>query len=172
MQIIEGITAEQKASWDTDGFLLLPGFYSHEQIDELDAITEWMWREKPTSLTVDHNVTQERSRFCDIPGPRDGNRFKLNDIYLLSATMRRTILDRRLTPILAGVLGDDPVLINTLTIDLGTTQDPHVDSLFMTPPTDDELARRRRPAPRGRSPKAAGFWQRWRTSRSSLSGVP
>jgi hypothetical protein len=139
MQIIEAITDEQRASWLANGFLLMPSFYSHEQIDELDAVTEWMWREKPSSLTVDHNVTGERSRFCDIGARRDGNRFKLNDIYLHSETMRRTLLDRRLTPILAGVLGDDPVLINTLTIDLGTTQGPHVDSLFMTPYTDDAL---------------------------------
>jgi hypothetical protein len=139
MHILDGVTGEQAAFWDANGFLLLPGFYSHEQIDALDEVTEWMWREKPTSLTVDHNVTLERSRFCDIDGPREGNRFKLNDIYLLSDTMRRTILDPRLTPILAGVLGDDPVLINTLTIDLGTTQNAHVDSLFMTPMSDDAL---------------------------------
>ncbi len=139
MQIIDGITAEQKAFWLANGFLTLPGFYSHEQIDALDAVTDWIWQEKPTSLTVDHNVTLERKRFCDIPGSRDGNRLKLNDIYLMSETMRRTILDARLTPILAGVLDDDPVLINTLTIDLGTTQGPHVDSLFMTPPSDDAL---------------------------------
>ena len=139
MQILDGITDEQSAFWEANGFLVLPGFYSHEQIDALDEVTEWMWREKPTSLTVDHNVTLERSRFCDIDGPREGNRFKLNDIYLLSDTMRKTILDRSLTPILAGVLGDDPVLINTLTIDLGTTQGAHVDSLFMTPMSDDAL---------------------------------
>ena len=139
MQILDGITDEQKAFWLANGFLTLPSFYSHEQIDALDAVTDWIWREKPTALTVDHNVTLERKRFCDIEGPRDGNRLKLNDIYLMSETMRRTILDARLTPILAGVLDDDPVLINTLTIDLGTTQGPHVDSLFMTPPSDDAL---------------------------------
>lgn len=133
------LSAEQRSFWDENGYLILPGFYRDEQIDELDTVTDWMWHEKPRSVTVDHTVTMDRMRFCDVDGARNGNRLKLNDLFLLSETVRSTALEPRVTPMLGEILGDDPVLINTLTIDVGTAQGPHVDTLFMTPLTDDAL---------------------------------
>jgi hypothetical protein len=139
MQLIEGLTAEQRVAWERDGFLVLPGLYSDRAMDELDAVTDWMWRERPRSLVVDDTVSLERNRLHAIATDRKNSRLKLNDLYLLSETVRSTVLHPHAVEVIAALLGDDPVLINTLSIDYGTTQDPHVDSLFMTPTTDDAL---------------------------------
>lgn len=146
MEVIEtlvkagrGLSSEQRAFWDANGYLILPGHYDPSAIDALDAVTDWMWREKPRSVSVDNTVTGERTRLCAVGGVRTANRFKLNDLYLLSETVRTTVLEPRVVRVLAGLLQDDPVLINSLTIDVGTTQGPHVDTMFMTPPQDDAL---------------------------------
>lgn len=139
MQTVDALSPAQLQAWADTGFLILAGFYSEQQIADLDAVTDWVWREKPRSVVVDSTEDSVRFRLCEVESGRAGNRLKLNDLYLLSDTVRRTALDERMTPILAQLLNDDPVLINTLTIDLGTTQGSHVDALFMTPPTDDAL---------------------------------
>ncbi|HTW83830.1 MAG TPA: phytanoyl-CoA dioxygenase family protein [Candidatus Sulfotelmatobacter sp.] len=138
MVTLDTLTAEQHAFWNERGFLHLPGFYSPAQIDDLDAVTDWMWREKPRDVTVDDTATARRVQLCACEGP-ERTRYRLNDLYLLSDTVRRTALDPRMVPILCSLLGDSPVLCNTRTLETGTAQPMHVDTLFMTPQTDDAL---------------------------------
>ncbi len=133
------LTTEQRTSWDDNGFLILSNFYSDIDVDRIDFITEMAWRGRPRTVVVDDTVTGQRQRLSSWPRSRDESFVKVNDLYLESGALRRLILDTRLVPILAGLLGDEAVLINTLTIDHGTAQDNHIDSLFMTPRTTDAL---------------------------------
>ena len=139
MQPHQTLSAQRRALWESDGYLILPGFFSPSQLAELDAVTDWVWREKPSAVTVDDTQTGERMQMSALGRHRPRNRYKVNDLYLVSQTVRQTVLDPRIVPLLSELLRDEPVLCNTLTIDVGTTQDPHLDTLFMTPSSDDAL---------------------------------
>jgi ectoine hydroxylase-related dioxygenase (phytanoyl-CoA dioxygenase family) len=139
LQVLDGLTAEQRASWDVNGFLVLRGAYDKSQVDAMEDVMQWMWRERPQALVVDDTTKNVRSRLCSITSDRGSSRLKLNDLYLLSQTVRSFALHPAVVGVLANLLGEDPVLINTLSIDFGTTQGPHVDTLFMTPYSDDAL---------------------------------
>jgi ectoine hydroxylase-related dioxygenase (phytanoyl-CoA dioxygenase family) len=66
--------------------------------------------------------------------------FKVNDLYLNFEDIRQAALHERLVPRLRQLLGDEPVLVNSLNLDHGSQQRDHVDSLFMTPRTPGKLA--------------------------------
>jgi hypothetical protein len=51
--VLAGLSAEQRTFWTENGYLVLPGHYSAEQIDQLEAVTDWVWRERPRALIVD-----------------------------------------------------------------------------------------------------------------------
>lgn len=133
------LTEEQRLFWDENGFLLFPRFYSEMDVERIDFVTEMAWRDRPRTVVIDDTVTGQRQRLPTWPHARDQSFVKVNDLYLESAALRRLILEKRLVPVLRDLLGDDPVLINTLTIDHGTAQGNHLDALFMTPRTTDAL---------------------------------
>ncbi|MGB3757655.1 MAG: phytanoyl-CoA dioxygenase family protein, partial [Rivularia sp. (in: cyanobacteria)] len=65
---------------------------------------------------------------------------KINDLYLNYDKVRSLSLNENLVDILSELLLDKPVLCNTLSLHNGTQQFLHVDSLYMTPLTDEHLA--------------------------------
>jgi ectoine hydroxylase-related dioxygenase (phytanoyl-CoA dioxygenase family) len=89
---------------------------------------------------VDDMDIGRRMRLRDVSADaRRSHRFKVNDLYLEQASVRRLALDDRLVPLLRRLLGERPALCNSLSLEYGTEQEDHVDSLYMTPRTPTHL---------------------------------
>ena len=134
------LSAEQRASWERDGYLAIRGFFAEAEIDRITALVEGIFRDPPAYLIVDNTATGVRSRLADLPAEQRSPRlFKLNDLFLEHPELRDVALGGRVRPILAGLLGEPAVLCNSLNFEKGSQQPQHIDSLYMTPQTPGRL---------------------------------
>ncbi|HEY9112549.1 MAG TPA: phytanoyl-CoA dioxygenase family protein [Rhodanobacteraceae bacterium] len=128
------------AEWNARGVLVLPKFYVDAEIDAVLADYRALWRHGRGRVTVDDMDIGRRMRLRDVSAQaRASHRFKVNDLYLEQASVRRLALNDRLVPLLQRLLTARPALCNSLSLEYGTEQQDHVDSLFMTPRTPAHL---------------------------------
>jgi hypothetical protein len=135
------LTSEQKAFWFDNGYLILPGFFS-ENLNLIEAVVnlhEKLWQECPDYVVVDDLETHRRCFMTSLSEAEKKHKFKVNDLYLNYKEVRDLSLNERLVDTLSELLPECPVLCNTLSLDYGTQQFFHVDSLYMTPVTDYHL---------------------------------
>lgn len=131
--------SRQRAEFSEDGYLVLPGYFSIEQIDVAMNTIEGALRSRPMEIVVDGLAGGERCFFGQASDPESLN-FKFNDLYLVLNEIRQLALEPRLVELLTTLLGGlIPVLCNTLTLFKGSSQSLHIDSLFMTPQTPHHL---------------------------------
>lgn len=124
------------AAWNERGVLVLSKFYADAEIDAVLADYRALWHDGRARVTVDDMDIDRRMRLRDVSSEaRASHRFKVNDLYLEQASVRRLALNDRLVPLLQRLLGQRPALCNSLSLEYGTEQEDHVDSLFMTPRT-------------------------------------
>jgi ectoine hydroxylase-related dioxygenase (phytanoyl-CoA dioxygenase family) len=132
--------AELIAQWQARGMIVLPRFYADAEIDAVLADYRRLWDQGRARVTVDDMDTERRMRLRDVPqAARRTHRFKVNDLYLEQASVRQLALNERLVPLLHSLLGQRPALCNSLSLEYGTAQRDHVDSLYMTPRTPNDL---------------------------------
>ncbi len=137
----DALDPTQWAAWNRDGYLAVPGFFTAEQVDRLNELTESMYRKRPPWLVVDHTVTGRRARLIELSKrDRAERQLKLNDLYLECPEVRSVGLDPRVRAILGALLDEPVVLCNSLNFERGSQQGEHIDSLFMTPRTPNKLA--------------------------------
>ena len=128
------------AEWNARGVLVLPHFYADTEIDAVLADYRALWNHGRARVTVDDMDLDRRMRLGEVSADaRASHRFKVNDLYLEQASVRRLALNDRLVPLLRRLLGERPALCNSLSLEYGTEQEGHVDSLFMTPRTPTHL---------------------------------
>lgn len=125
--------------WDENGFLVLPGFFTEDEVEAVDGAGQRAWAAASPDTVVDDLVTGRRVRMSDLTDEERTHRFKVNDLYLADDGLRDVAISERLGMVLAELLGDEPVLCNTLTFDRGSQQEDHVDTLYMTPLSDSAL---------------------------------
>ena len=129
-----GFLGERRlAHWNENGFLVLPGFCTDEELAAVDAAVDTAWDERPADVVVDDLDTNRRSRICDVSEVERSHRFKVNDLYLRDPAVREVVLSDRLGMALAELLHDVPVVCNTLNFGHGSAQADHLDTLYMTP---------------------------------------
>ena len=128
--------ASQKASFEQDGFLVLPKFFGNDVIDEVQTTVDLVKFKRPFNVVVDDLVTGERSVLGLLaPETIERGRLKINDLYLQQPKMRRLALAKDLVNILHALLGFAPALCNSLYLEKDSEQGLHIDSLYMTPRT-------------------------------------
>ena len=99
--------------WQDDGFVVLPRFYSDADIEAARTAQHKAWVDDGSRVVVDDLDTDQRMRIRDVDeAARGSHRFKVNDLYLESESVRRLALNPRITPILKALLADTPVLCN------------------------------------------------------------
>ncbi len=101
--------------------------------------TRGVWRERPERVVVDDLVTGNRKLIADVSEDDSKHPHKVNDLFLEYESIRGTSLHPRLVPILHALLPGKAVLCNTLSLDYGSQQSAHVDSMYMTPTTIGHL---------------------------------
>ncbi len=134
-----GLSPAQQEFWECHGYLVLPSFFAESEVDAINGFHERLWRERPDDVVVDNLVSGRRALMSSVSEAEQRQAHKVNDLYLNYAEIRQFSLHPRLTPILAELLPDVPVLCNTLSLDYGTEQELHADSLYMTPRTEGRL---------------------------------
>lgn len=140
------LSTEQRAFWDANGFLVLPGHFSREQIDAVTGHIDQLWQEsrgKRRETVVDIFIgtpREKRTRLSDAPLEARLTPHKLNDLYLESDVIRQIVLEERLASVLEEVLEGPPLVCNSLNLEFGSQQRDHTDSLYMTAPVGLYLA--------------------------------
>ncbi len=133
------LNAEQRRCWDGQGFLVLRRFFDDQELEQVLSIHEGVWRERPSRVVVDDMVTRERKLISDVSDDEIRHPHRVNDLFLEYEAIRKTSLHPRLVPILHALLRRKAVLCNTLSMDYGSEQSAHVDSIYMTPLTPGYL---------------------------------
>jgi ectoine hydroxylase-related dioxygenase (phytanoyl-CoA dioxygenase family) len=129
-----------KIDFDRDGFLALRGFYGQATIDRVQRSVDDKIAERPLEVSVDNMNTGERLSLGIIPDEYfRAHRFKVNDLFLNVESVRNLALSDKIASILGELLGETPVLCNSLYFEKGSAQPPHVDALYMTPRTHGHL---------------------------------
>lgn len=127
------------ASWQEQGFLTLPAFYGADEVARVDNVVKRVWTNKTSSVVVDNLISRRRSRVADLSDEERRQPFKVNDLFLDFEEIRRISLKEEMVRILTSLLGEPPVLVNTLNLEKSSQQAAHVDALYMTPHTPNHL---------------------------------
>ena len=123
-----------------DGFLVLPKFFSDDELAPVQVAIEDVKHTRPLDVVIDSLETGERTVLGLLTPERIwGERMKINDLYLLRPEMRELALAPGLVRVLWALLGRVPALCNSLYLEKGSAQRPHVDALYMTPRTQGHL---------------------------------
>jgi ectoine hydroxylase-related dioxygenase (phytanoyl-CoA dioxygenase family) len=137
-QAAEADVNVRASNFERDGFLVLPRFFAPDRIDAATAAIRRLLQERAGQVVVDNLRNGQRTFWADAEG-RQTRAFKFNDLYLLSPEVRDLALGAELAAILATLLGEAPVLCNSLNFERGSGQPRHIDSLYMTPRTPHAL---------------------------------
>ena len=133
------IGSTRRRFWLDNGFLVFPGFFTGDEVELVTAAHRAAWSVPRPWVVVDDLVTNERIRITDVEPERRRHHFKTNDLYLTDPDVRMVALSHRLGIILEELLGDEPVLCNSLNFERGSEQEDHLDTLYMTPATEGKL---------------------------------
>jgi phytanoyl-CoA hydroxylase len=141
--VTPGVDPQQLDLWRTqfvrDGFLVLPAYFSPEQVDIVLAAMTDVLNSRPMEVVVDDVESQERT-FYSLANKGPLTRYKVNDLYLFLEEVRGLALESRLSELLRELLGGKrPVLSNSLTFEKGSGYSLHIDSHYMTPFTPGHL---------------------------------
>ena len=137
------LTAQQKADWDNNGYLILPGFFGPDIIDPVNELIVALsdpQKPKPdysARVIVDllNGAGASRMRWlADAPAEAFRRPVKFNDLFLETDVVRACNMNPRLTAILDELLEGAPVVCNSLNFIQGSEQTAHIDSWFMPPP--------------------------------------
>jgi len=139
------LTEQQTQEWDDQGYLLLKGFYSSQEINQVNGLIEQLWNNRKkldARYVIDIFVETEDERrvyFADAPKEARNKPYKLNDLYLSQDTVRQMIVGERLAPVLKELLQGSPMVCNTLNFEFGSQQDYHFDTFYMPSPTPNKM---------------------------------
>lgn len=137
------LTPEQRSRWESDGFLVLRGFVSPEEIATVRAVVDDEWTRRPGN---DHEVDVNSGPFCGRaykmhevdPGAR-GECYKLNNLFGRRGEIRRVALSPRLKQACAELLEGEPLICNSLNFERGSQQEYHIDTWYMPPPVEGRM---------------------------------
>ncbi len=135
-----------KDQFDHEGFAVLGGFFPPEFCDrvlrEVDLYTGPARHSLASWITVDILHGDHRGRLVragDAPDAAFTGPFKVNNLFTESEVVAEAVFSPRLAQIMGGLLGADPVAINSLNFRYGSQQPDHIDTWYMPPPKAGSL---------------------------------
>lgn len=139
------LTAQQTQEWEDQGYLLLKGFYSSENIDTINNLIDHLWdnrKKLDAKYVIDIFVEtdqEQRVYFADAPMEARHKPYKLNDLFLSRDEIRQLVVGKRLAPLLRELLQGFPMVCNSLNFEFGSQQDYHFDTFYMPSPTPNKM---------------------------------
>ncbi|MFL6415328.1 MAG: phytanoyl-CoA dioxygenase family protein [Bryobacteraceae bacterium] len=139
------LSTDQKQFWTDNGYLVLSGFFKPEEVRAVNAVVDRILSNPKTlgNATVDVLHGQyigKRFRGSEAPAEAFTGPIKINDLFLQEPEVRHLALSRRLTALLSELLDGAPMICNSLNFLWGSQQPDHIDSWFMPPPLENNLA--------------------------------
>ena len=128
-----------QSQFERDGYLVLEGHFSPQQVDRAALAMRRLLDERPNEVVAESLRTGRRTFWAQAEA-REGRHFKLSDLHLMSGEVRELALEPELVPILEGVLGEPAVLFGSQNYQRGSSLRMHIDSLYTTPRTPHSLA--------------------------------
>ncbi len=133
------LSDKQRRQWDDNGYLVIESFFDEHELTAVESSLQRVWLERPANVTVDDLVTTRRLRASQVSDDELDHMFKVIDLYLVDPSVRRAVSSQRVVAIVGELLGDIPVVCNTLNMEKGSQQGCHLDTLYMTPVSDFAL---------------------------------
>ena len=136
------LTEEQLQSWSDNGFLVLPGFLTREELETVDRVVDDEWARGDHLHEVDMLTGPNAGRAYKMKDAPDGSRgeaYKLNNLFVRRPEIRGVALSSRLRPILRQLLEAEPLICNSLNFERGSQQEYHIDTWYMPPPVDNRM---------------------------------
>lgn len=133
------LSEAQLAEWNENGYLVLPRFMPRGRLQELTDELDGLWRERKKDdrgLVIDVFTGTHRERRIPLAKATDRARakpYKLNDLFLVSELVRETLLDPELVETFDDLLEGAPILVNSVSMERGSQQVLHTDSLYIAP---------------------------------------
>ena len=137
------LTGEQLRDWSRNGFLVLPGLLTREEVETVERVIDDEWARRDGNLhEVDLLTGPSAFRTFKMQDVPDGSRreaYKLNNLFVRRAEIRAIALSRKMKAILAQLLEAEPLICNTLNFERGSQQPYHIDTWYMPPPVDNRM---------------------------------
>lgn len=139
------LTAAQREFWEENGYLVLRGFFTAEEIDAVNEFVERLWADRRRviePIVLDYLLETDRygrSLLRDSPEDVRDWPYKLNDLYLTAAPVRALSSSPSLSAVLTELLDGEPMAINTLNFERGSQQADHFDTFFMPAPVANKM---------------------------------
>jgi hypothetical protein len=138
-----GLTPEELARWQAEGFLILRGCISAEEIQRVRQAVDEEWSGTGSS---DHEVdvlsgpnSGQTFTLAQAPAQSRGEVYKLNNLFARRPDIRKVALSPRLRAACAQLLEGEPLICNSLNFERGSQQPFHIDTWYMPPPVDGRL---------------------------------
>lgn len=137
------LTSEQRAQWERDGYLVLPGAVSAEERAVVLGEVDRNWREtKGNDHVIDvlsGPLSGQSFKMDEAPAEARSEVYKLNNTFARSAAVRGVALNRRIHDALAEILQGEPLICNSLNFERGSQQPFHLDTWYMPPPVESKM---------------------------------
>jgi hypothetical protein len=137
------LSEEQRESWDADGFLVLRGLMTPDEIATVRAVVDDEWQRKAgNDHEVDVNSGPLEGRAYKMHSVDPGVRaecYKLNNLFGRRAEIRRVALSPGLKQACAELLDGEPLICNSLNFERGSQQEFHIDTWYMPPPVEGKM---------------------------------
>jgi ectoine hydroxylase-related dioxygenase (phytanoyl-CoA dioxygenase family) len=140
----QALSFKQRQFWKDQGYLILPGLFNPEEIEAVNDLVQRI-RQNPKlhgNATVDvlHGEhIGKRFRGVDAPVEVFAGPIKINDLFFQAPEVQRLAADKRLTKILAELLGGAPLVCNSLNFIWGSQQPDHFDTWYMPPRVENKM---------------------------------
>lgn len=124
-----------------NGYVILKNVFSNDEIDYINNYINDLWINKDKKVVIDEYIGTDKERRTYIQNCSNDVKnqpYKLNDLYIYDKKIRDIISKDEISCLLKKILNDKPTIINNLNLEYGSQQDLHTDSLFMTPPKNDD----------------------------------
>lgn len=139
------VSGKQQDLWDSEGFLVLRGFFSDEEIEPVNEYVEHLWERRrfcEEPIVLDYRISsagEGRSTLRESPEDVRDSPYKLNDLYLASPEVRALSLNPRLTAVLNALVNGEVMAMNTLNFERGSQQAYHFDTFYMPAPVANKM---------------------------------
>jgi phytanoyl-CoA hydroxylase len=138
------LTDDQHASFEDNGYLILKGFYSNDELaDFLEDTSELIEQRQQVAgkITIDILEGDEAGRYLlsQVSDQALTHPYKINDLYLDLPACHALNFNPRMMPILGRLLHKEPMVINSLTFKKGSQQTHYFDTYYMPPPVENQM---------------------------------
>ena len=133
------LTTAQKQFWNENGYLILSSFFEPAEVEAVNAVVDRRIQDPASfgNATIDvltGPYIGKRFRAAEAPPEAFQGPIKINDLFLDEPEVRNLALNDRLTQVLAELLGDVPLVCNSLNFLWGSQQPAHFDTWYMPSP--------------------------------------